>query len=144
MSNTFHLEILSPERPFYKGDCTSVVLPISDGMIGVMANHPAMTAVLGDGEVSFTLPGGEKRSCIISKGMFDISKNDARLLCESAISPEEWDDEMERRRQYEEQIEEEERKARVDFMKTQVAIAKAVNTLKPKDRNQSSSKRVDV
>ncbi|MBR4343104.1 MAG: F0F1 ATP synthase subunit epsilon [Lachnospiraceae bacterium] len=142
--NTFHLEILSPERPFYKGDCVSVVLPISDGMIGVMANHPAMTAVLGDGTVNFTLPSGEKKTCIISKGMFDISKNDARLLCESAIDPDEWDSEMERRREYEERIEEEERKARVDFMKTQIAIAKAVNTLKPNNRNQSAAKRVDI
>lgn len=140
MNNTFHLEILSPERPFYEGDCISVVLPISDGMIGVMANHPAMTAVLGDGEVSFTLPDGEKRRCIISKGMFDISKNDARLLCESAIEPGEEDEELKRRREYEETVEEEERKARVDFMKTQVAIAKAVNTLKPKDRNQAASR----
>ena len=138
MNNTFHLEILSPERPFYKGDCISVVLPISDGMIGVMANHPAMTAVIGDGEVNFTLLDGEKRTCLVSKGMFDISKNDARLLCESAIDPEEWDEEMKRRQEYEEKIEEEERRARVDFMKTQVAIAKAVNTLKPKNRNQNS------
>lgn len=138
MNNTFHLEILSPECPFYNGDCISVVLPISDGMIGIMANHPAMTAVIGDGEVNFTLPDGEKRTCLVSRGMFDISKNDARLLCESAIDPKEWDDEMKRRREYEEKLEEEERRARMDFMKTQVAIAKAVNTLKPKNRNQNN------
>ena len=50
--DTFHLEILSPETPFYKGDCLSLVLPISDGMIGIMAHHPAMTAVIGDEEAA--------------------------------------------------------------------------------------------
>ena len=33
----FHLEILSPERSFYRGDCLSLVVPISDGMLGIQA-----------------------------------------------------------------------------------------------------------
>ena len=137
----FHLEILSPERPFYNGDCISLILPISDGMIGIMAHHPAMTAVIGDGLVKYTLPDGEVRECMVSKGMFDISKNDARLLCDAAAPPEEWERELERRKEEEAQIEEEEKKARRDFMKTQLSIARAINSLKIRNRNQAQGER---
>lgn len=139
--DTFHLEILSPECPFYKGDCVSLILPISDGMIGIMAHHPAMTAVIGDGMVKFTLPGGEERKCMVSKGMFDISKNDARLLCDAAAAPEEWEKELSRRKEEEARIEEDEKKARRDFMKTQLSIARTINALKLRNRNSSHSER---
>ena len=139
--DTFHLEILSPEMPFYKGDCISLILPISDGMIGIMAHHPAMTAVIGDGLVKFKLPSGEERECMVSKGMFDISRNDARLLCDIAATPEDWDKELERRKEEEARIEEDEKKARRDFMKTQLSIARAINALKIKNRNSSSGDR---
>ena len=138
---SFHLEILSPERPFYNGDCISLILPISDGMIGIMAHHPAMTAVIGDGLVKFTLPGGEERMCMVSKGMFDISKNDARLLCDAAAAPEEWEKELSRRKEEEARIEEDEKKARRDFMKTQLSIARTINALKLRNRNSSHSER---
>ena len=139
--DTFYLEILSPEMPFYKGDCISLILPISDGMIGIMAHHPAMTAVIGDGLVKFKLPNGEEKECMVSKGMFDISRNDARLLCDIAATPEDWDKELERRKEEEAKIEEEEKKARRDFMKTQLSIARTINALKIKNRNSSSGDR---
>ncbi len=139
--DTFHLEILSPEIPFYKGDCISLILPISDGMIGIMAHHPAMTAVIGDGLVKFKLPDGTEKECMVSKGMFDISQNDARLLCDAAAAPDEWEKELERRKEEEAKIEEEEKKARRDFMKTQLSIARAINALKVKNRNSSSGDR---
>ena len=138
--DTFHLEILSPEMPFYKGDCVSLILPISDGMIGIMAHHPAMTAVIGDGLVKFKLPDGTEKECMVSKGMFDISQNDARLLCDAAAAPDEWEKELERRKEEEARIEDEEKKARRDFMKTQLSIARAINALKVKNRNTSGDR----
>ena len=138
--DTFHLEILSPEMPFYKGDCVSLVLPISDGMIGIMAHHPAMTAVIGDGLVKFKLPDRTEMECMVAKGMFDISQNDARLLCDAAAAPDEWEKELLRRKEEEARIEEEEKKARRDFMKTQLSIARAINALKVKNRNSSGDR----
>ena len=50
MSKAFHLEILSPERTFYNGDCVTLMVPISDGMLGIMAGHTPLTAAIVDGE----------------------------------------------------------------------------------------------
>ena len=57
---SFHLEILSPERNFYTGECISLVVPISDGMLGIMAGRTPLTAAISDGEVIFT---GTEEEC---------------------------------------------------------------------------------
>ena len=48
MAKPFQLEILTPERAFYRGECISVIVPVSDGMLGIMANHTPMTAAITD------------------------------------------------------------------------------------------------
>ena len=35
--NTFKLLVLSPNRAFYIGDCVSLVVPLEDGLFGIMA-----------------------------------------------------------------------------------------------------------
>ena len=135
MSELFHLEILSPERPFYTGECLSLVVPISDGMLGIMANHAPLTAAIMDGEVIFTLPDGTRRICAVSRGMLDISHNDARLLCMSAVAPEEIDEELERQAMQEAMLELSEKQGRKDYMVSQLAFARAFNNLKVKQRN---------
>ena len=136
----FHLEILSPERPFYNGDCVSLVVPVSDGMIGIMAHHEPMTAAISDGELAFTLPDGERKTCVVSRGMLDISRNDARILCDSAYAPEELDDVLARQALQDELIAEQEKEGLRDYRRTQLAFAKAVNTLKAKQKNSLQDK----
>ena len=57
---TFRLEILSPDRAFYRGDSVSLIIPISDGMMGIMAGHTPLTAAIVDGAVIFEKPDGER------------------------------------------------------------------------------------
>jgi len=132
---SFHLEILSPERPFYIGDCVSLKVPVSDGMMGVMAHHEPMTAAIMDGEASFTLPDGTVKECVMSRGMLDISQNDARILCDSVLAPEEIDEALEREALAQEQLKEQEKQALRDYRRAQLAFANAVNTLKNKHKD---------
>jgi len=137
---TFHLEILSPERPFYNGECVSLVVPLSDGMMGIMAHHEPMTAAITDGPVSFTIPGGERKECVVSRGMLDISMNDARILCDSAIAPDEMDKVLERQAQTDALLAEQEKEGLRDYRRTQLAFAKAINTLKTRQKNSLQDK----
>lgn len=131
----FHLEILSPGRAFYVGDCRSLILPISDGMMGIMANHEPMTAAIPEGEVTFELPDGERRVCAVTLGMADVSGNRVKLLCESVLRPDEIDEEHERRRAEEAMAEMRKKQSHKDFMLSQIAFAKAVNNLRVKQHN---------
>ncbi|MCR5768733.1 MAG: ATP synthase F1 subunit epsilon [Lachnospiraceae bacterium] len=131
---SFHLEILSPERPFYKGDCVSLVVPVSDGMMGVMAHHEPLTAAILDGELQFTTPDGERKVCVVSRGMLDISQNDARILCDSALAPDEVDEALEKQAKTDALIAEQEKEGLRDYRRTQLAFAHAVNTLKNRNK----------
>ena len=133
----FHLEILSPERNFYTGDCLSLVVPISDGMLGIMAGRAPLTAAVSDGEVLFTLPDGTRRVCAVADGMIDVSSTDARILCESALAPEEIDAEEERRAMEEARLALSERMAYKDYMLSQLAFARAFNNLRVKRRSET-------
>ena len=130
--NSFKLSILSMDKPFYVGDCVSLVVPVSDGMLGIQANHPPMTAAVRAGIVSFTLPDGTRRECVVSRGIVDISKNDPRILCETVMDPDEVDEEMARRALEEAQIALDEEKGRKDYIISQQAFANAFNSLKVK------------
>jgi F-type H+-transporting ATPase subunit epsilon len=132
---SFHLEILSPERNFYTGECVSLVVPISDGMLGIMAGRAPLTAAISDGEVIFTLPDGTRRVCAVADGMVDVSGGAARILCESALAPEEIDAEQERQAMEEARLALSERMAYRDYMLTQLAFARAFNNLRVKRRS---------
>ncbi len=81
---SFRLEILSPDYPFFSGECVSLVFPTSDGMMGVQAGHAPLTASIRNGVLTFTTPGGAVRRCTVRRGMISVSGNRARVLCESA------------------------------------------------------------
>lgn len=91
--NTFHLDILTPERVFYQGECISLIVPITDGMLGIMANREPIAASITRGEAYYTKPDGEKILFSVTGGMVDVSCNRVRVLCEEAMLPEEIDEE---------------------------------------------------
>lgn len=134
----FHLEILSPERSFYTGDCVSLVVPISDGMLGIQYGRAPLTAAIADGEVTFTLPDGTRRVCAVSSGMVDVSRDDARILCESALAPEEIDAEQERQALEEARLALAEKMAYRDYMLSQLAFARAFNNLRVKRKSEAA------
>ncbi len=132
--NTFYLEILSPERTFYEGQCISLTVPISDGYIGIMANHSPLTAAILDGEINFTTDTGEKITCAVTSGMVDVSQGKTVLLCESALYPYEIDEDAERKALNEARLEMKKKQSAKDYAMWQLSFNKAVNRLKVKDK----------
>ncbi len=131
---SFHLEILTPERVFYSGDCISLIVPISDGMLGVMANcEPIMASVIC-GEAYYTKPGGEKILFSVSGGMIDVVDNTVHMLCDSALLPEEIDEEKERLEAENARAELNRDQGRRDYMLSKLMLSNAINNLKIKSK----------
>ena len=129
---SFKLEVLSPDRAFYIGDCVSLTLPLHDGLYGVMADHAPLTAAIVPGEVTFMTPGGERIVCAVSQGMVDVDGAGVKLLCETVLRPDEIDEEEARR---EAEIAAEDMKGKQsykDYMLSQVIFARAMNNLRVK------------
>ncbi len=128
----FKLEVLSPDRAFYIGDCASLTFPVEDGLYGVMADHSPLTAAIIPGEITITKPDGERVVAAVSHGMVDVDRSGVRLLCDSVLRPDEIDEEVERR---EAEIAAEDMKGKQsykDYMLSQVIFARAMNNLRVK------------
>jgi len=129
---TFYLEILSPDRAFYTGECVSMTVPLHDGTYGIMADHTPLTAAIVPGEATFTKPDGERVVCAVSQGMVDVERGGVKLLCESVLRPEEIDEETERREAETAAEDMKGKQSYKDYMLSQIVFARAVNNLRVK------------
>ena len=57
--NEFNLHIIEADSDFYNGKCISLVIPTTEGMYGIQANHESMVAAVAIGVVKYTLPDGK-------------------------------------------------------------------------------------
>ncbi len=133
MSN-FQLEILTPERVFYRGECSSLVVPITDGMLGIMANREPITASVTCGEAHYIAPNGEQVVFSVSGGMIDVEGNTVKLLCDSALLPEEIDADSERQKAAQARSKLSKKQSKRDYLLTQLLLSDAVNNLKIKQK----------
>ena len=132
--NTFHLEMLSPERAFYSGECVSLTVPVFDGMLGIMAGHLPLTAAVFDGEASFTKPDGEKVVCAVSRGMLNVSGKEVRLLCGEIFLPNEIDETKEQYYLHKAENEMKQRQSAKRYALLELSLAEAMNNLNVKKR----------
>ena len=139
--NTFLLEILTPEKPFFRGECVSVIVPTSDGMFGILANHAPLTAAISDGKITWTQADGTTRICAVTRGMVSAAAGRVRVLCESAVFPEEIDEEKERLKMQEAELEMRKRQSYEEYVASQLAFAKAFNRLKVKQYSAMQTNR---
>lgn len=132
--NTFHLEMLAPERAFYSGECVSLTVPVFDGMLGIMAGHLPLTAAVFDGEASFTKPNGEKVVCAVSGGMLEVSGKEVKLLCGEIFLPSEIDETRELYYLHKAENEMKQRQSAKRFALLELSLAEAMNNLNVKRR----------
>lgn len=107
--DTFDLEILSAERPFYSGKCEALTVPCTDGEKGILARHEPVVMALIPGELRYTI-NGETKIAVVGSGFVQVSgKNTVTVLTSFAESPEEIDID---KAEHEKQLEEERLKAK--------------------------------
>lgn len=84
----FHAEIVSPERKVFAGEVSEVVVPSTNGDMGILANHAAVVAVLRPGLL--TLKGGTSPKTIYVRGGFaEVNAQGLSILAEKVIPQEE-------------------------------------------------------
>ena len=135
--NSFSLHILAAERNFYEGECESLVVPITDGSYGIMANHKNMVAAIVPGIMEYSIPEGERVVVCVSQGILIVADNDVKVLVDTVETPEEIDEN--RAKAAAEQAKEAmlQKKSIQEYKSAQMRIAREMNRLKLKNRNQS-------
>lgn len=90
MAKNFQLEIITPEKLFFKGETDSLIMPALDGEYGVQAGHEPIVIALEPGTVRYHTEG-QWHQVIVSQGFAEVMPDYAILVASTAERPEEID-----------------------------------------------------
>ena len=124
---TFKLEIVTPDRYFFKGQAESLILPAIDGLYGVEAGHEPVVTAVEAGELRFKTEG-QWQLAAVGQGFAEI------LLVSSAERPEEID--ARRAEAAKERAEEylRQKQSVQEYYRSKAALARAMARLKIKKK----------
>lgn len=129
---TFALMVLAAEKPFYEGECVSLVFPGTQGQYGIQAWHSNMVMAIVPGVLKLRTPDGEEIVAAVSGGIVRVENNHVLVLADTVERPEEIDENRARRSA--EQAKERllQKKSIQDYHAAQVKMARAINRLRVK------------
>lgn len=130
--NCFELNVLAAEKPFFEGNCVSLVIPTIHGQYGIQAMHSNMIAAIVPGMLKIK---GEKDLEIIaavSEGLVKVENGQVLILVDTAERPEEIDENHARRSA--EQAKEAilQKRSIQDYHAAQAKMARAISRLRVK------------
>lgn len=124
----FDLEIISPERTFYKGQASFLELTTSEGEVGIYKYHIPMTNVIVPGIVTIHEADGIKEAAVHS-GFMVILQESIKIMAEVA----EWPEEIDANRAAEAKIRAERRLkeggAGIDVVRAEAALKRSLTRL---------------
>jgi F-type H+-transporting ATPase subunit epsilon len=91
MANTLRLEIVTPETKAYSEEVEFVVLPGSEGELGVFPNHVPLLTTLQPGELRVRKDGRET-ALAVGEGFVEIKGDGVSVLTDMALGVEQIDE----------------------------------------------------
>ena len=79
------LEVVSPEKLLLSRDVDMVVIPASEGDLGVLPNHAPMIVLLRGGTIAITEGGRVTDRLFVSGGFAEITPERCTVLADEAI-----------------------------------------------------------
>ena len=79
------LEVVSPEKLLLSRDVEMVVIPASEGDMGVLPNHAPMIVLLRGGTISITEGGRVTDRLFVSGGFAEITPERCTVLADEAV-----------------------------------------------------------
>ena len=86
MEKTFQLEIMTPEKQFFKGQAEGLIMPALDGEYGVQPGHEPIVTALEPGTVRYCVKG-QWDDVIVGQGFAEVMPDYAILLVSTAERP---------------------------------------------------------
>jgi F-type H+-transporting ATPase subunit epsilon len=91
MANLFPFEVHTPYRRFFADQIETLILTLTDGEIGVYANHSAFTAPVLTCIMRIKNREGRWRSAFTTEGILEVKEHKTVLMVDAAEWPEEID-----------------------------------------------------
>lgn len=87
---SFSLKITTPEKIFFDGETTQIIVRTTEGDIGILANHTSLVADLPSGPLKIRQEDGSWRVAAVSTGLLKVGGNKVIILANAV----EWADEI--------------------------------------------------
>ncbi len=122
------LGIATPERLVLTAEVDEVVLPGSEGYLGVLPGHAPLLTLLDVGEISYRI-GNERKYVAVSGGFAEVLRESVEVLAETAEPAEQID--LERARLAKQRAEEKLKPAlsEHEFKVAEVSLKKALSRI---------------
>jgi F-type H+-transporting ATPase subunit epsilon len=135
------LEIVTPERRVYEDDVDAVVLPGSEGELGVLPHHAPLLSTLGFGELRIR-KGGQEDYFAIAGGFLQVRPDRVVVMAETADIASEIDLEaVERARREAEQALAEGFEEPADLARARAALQRALLRIRVAERRRREGPR---
>lgn len=76
-----NVEIITPDKELFNGEASSVIVPGSDGLLGILNDHAPLISSLTEGDVKLKTSEGEK-TFAVKGGVVEVLKNKVMILAE--------------------------------------------------------------
>lgn len=127
---SFTLKITTCEKIFFDGECQMVILPTTDGELGVLANHEQMAVTVDEGEMRIQHLDGSWQNVYVKDGIVEVGDNLVNMIVFFAESPENVEI-LKAREEYERANEEMMQKQSIqEYESSQARMARALAKLK--------------
>ncbi|MBS4025937.1 MAG: F0F1 ATP synthase subunit epsilon [Clostridia bacterium] len=132
MAGQIMLEVVTPERKVFSEEVSGIVVPATEGSLGVLSNHAPLITGLQIGVIKFTQEG-KIRKMAISGGFMEVKENKVIVLADTAELGSEID--VLRAKEAKERAEKRltDREASIDYGRVHLALHRALARLKAGD-----------
>ena len=125
MAELFQLQIITPDKKFYKGEAQMVELTTTEGDIGIYKGHIPLTAIVSPG-VLHIHEEGQVREAALMSGFIEVLPDQVIIMAEVV----EWPEEIDVKRAEEARIRAERRlksqSGEVDVARAELALKRAL------------------
>lgn len=83
MAETYQLQIVLLEGVVFDEQVESIVAPVEDGFVGVLAHHAPLLTTLREGPLKVR-GGEEEKVFFLGGGLLEVIRNRATILADSA------------------------------------------------------------
>lgn len=80
MAASFSLSVVTPEKIFFKGETSQIIVRTTEGDIGILANHTSLVADLPSGPLKVMQADGSWKVAAISTGLLKVGGNKVSIL----------------------------------------------------------------
>ncbi len=94
MADTFHFELVSPERMLVSADLAEAIIPAQEGDLAAMAGRALMIAQIRPGILTTRAASGEQKQYFLRGGFADIGPSETVVVAEYALPLEEFSSAM--------------------------------------------------